>query len=265
MAPDEFQIKVNVSQPGIGELQWSGATDPATLEKAVSLAADDSLMAQGLHRVEVSLPAVDSMARRAVHRAGFRLEGTRRKAFTMPDGSLVDVHLYARLADDIVYGPGGFSGVMNSVLPTKRVIGHVVLRDEAGRILLCDTHYKDDYELPGGVVENHESPRVGAHREVKEELGIDVADLRLVLVDWMPPYLGWDDAMEFIFDGGVLDGDTIASMVKQESEIVALHWVEPADLGDHVSELSARRLTEALALAEGEILYTEDGTPGPRP
>jgi hypothetical protein len=30
----------------------------------------------------------------------------------------------------------GFSGVMNSALPKKRLIAHVVMRDEAGRVLL---------------------------------------------------------------------------------------------------------------------------------
>lgn len=261
----DFSIRVQVVGEGIGQLEWSDPTDAATLEKAVSLAADDSLLGQGLRRVEVSLPAVDRMARRAVHRAGFRLEGVRREAFQLADGTWSDVYLYARLADDIVYGPAGFSGVMNSVLPTKRVIGHVILRRADGRILLCDTHYKDDYELPGGVVEPHESPRAGAARELEEELSITVPQLRLLLVDWMPPYLGWDDALEFIFDGGVLSDAVIATIVKQDSEIAALHWVEPERLGEHVSELSARRLRHALGLAAGQILYTEDGEPGERP
>lgn len=261
----EFSVSVRLAQEGVGELQWSAPTDAETLEKAVSLAADDSLLARGLHRVEVSLPSGDRMAQRAVQKAGFRLEGVRRQAFRLADGSWSDVHLYARLADDIVYGPAGFSGVMNTVLPTKRVIGHVVLRDGRGRVLLCDTHYKADFELPGGVVENHESPREGARREVAEELSLDVTGLRLLVVDWMPPYLGWDDALEFIFDGGVLDDATIGRIVKQESEIAALHWVEPERLGDHVSELSARRLQHALGLAQGQIDYIEDGRPGPRP
>lgn len=261
----EFSIRVQVVGDGVGQLEWSAPTDAATLEKAVSLAADDSLLGEGLRRVEVSLPSADRMARRAVQKAGFRLEGVRRQAFRLADGSFSDVHLYARLADDLVYGPGGFSAVMNTVLPTKRVIGHVVLRRADGRILLCDTHFKDDFELPGGVVEKHESPRVGAQRELEEELSISVADLRLLVVDWMPPYLGWDDALEFIFDGGVLSEETIATIVKQDAEIAALHWVEPERLGDHVSELSARRLRHALDLADGQVDYIEDGRPGERP
>ncbi len=65
----------------------------------------------------MSLPAADAVGRRALQRAGFRLEGVRREAVTLPDGSVGDVAMYARLASDLVYGPGGFTGVMNSVLP----------------------------------------------------------------------------------------------------------------------------------------------------
>ena len=58
---------------------------------------------------------------------------------------------------------------MNSALPRKRVIAHVLIRDEQGRVLLCETQFKADWELPGGIVEPLESPRVGAVREVLEE------------------------------------------------------------------------------------------------
>ena len=58
-----------------------------------------------------------------------------------------------------------------------------------------------DWELPGGIVEPSES--LGSARcEVREELGVDLDIGRLLIVDWMPPYLGWDDAIEMIFDGG---------------------------------------------------------------
>ncbi|PFG67464.1 8-oxo-dGTP pyrophosphatase MutT (NUDIX family) [Propionibacteriaceae bacterium ES.041] len=258
--PGEFTINVQVVDDGIGVLQWNAATDSDTLTRGVGLAADDALIGRGLRRVEVALPSTDAMARRAMHRAGFRREGVRRQALRLANGELDDVVLYARLVDDITTGPSGFSGVMNSVLPTKRVIGHVIFRDSAGRILLCDTHFKADWELPGGVVEPRESPRVGAIREVAEELSLVVDQLRLLVVDWMPPYLGWDDALEFIFDGGVLTPEQIASIVKQDSEIVAVHWVPVERLADHVSELSARRLQIALSLAPGEVALTENGT-----
>jgi len=257
---DEGEFRVQVHVDGhVGVLEWSGATNFDTLSRAVSLAADDALLGHGLVRVEVALPAHDHMALRAVHMAGFRREGRRRQALRLPDGSLADVLLYARLVDDVAYGPGGFSGVMNSVLPRTRTIGHVVFRDAEGRVLLMQTQYKDDWELPGGIVEPHESPRVGAEREVAEELGLQVRLGVPVLVDWMPPLLGWDDALEFLYDGEMLSPAQIAALVPHEGEIKAIHWVEPTDVGAHMTPLAARRV--ALVLSGDGPHFTEHGHP----
>ncbi len=253
---EKFEIKLTVHD-GIGVLEWAGQTDQATLDRGVSLAADDALVGRGVDRVEVQIPSDDRMAMRALHRAGFRREGRRRNAMRGPDGGWRDLLLYARLAIDQVYGPGGFSGVMNSVLPTHRIIGHVLFRDEAGRILLVETTYKDDWELPGGVVEPNETPRAGAEREVLEELGILVRLNQPLVVDWMPPYLGWDDAVEFIFDGGVLDQSVIAQIRLPETEIRAFHWVFEDEMDSHIFSLSARRLHRLLA--GPATIYTEDG------
>lgn len=251
---DQFQVKLTLTD-GVGVLEWAGQVDQETLGRAVSLAADDALLGRGAHRVEVQIPEWDRMAMRALHGARFRREGRRRSAVKGPDGQWGDVFFYARLAVDQVYGPGGFSGVMNSVLPTHRVIGHVLFRDAQGRVLLAQTTYKDDWELPGGVIEPGETPRVGAEREVLEETGLSVQLGQPLVVDWMPPYLGWDDALEFIFDGGVLDADTIHTM-QPDAEIAALHWVHEADLDDHITELSARRIRRLLSGATSR--YTEN-------
>ena len=85
-------------------------------------------------------------------RAWFRLEGVLREALVLPHGGFDDVMFFARLKSDEVLGPTGFSGVMNSALPKKRLIAHVLMRDDAGRLLLCETQFKKDWELPGGIV-----------------------------------------------------------------------------------------------------------------
>lgn len=254
----EFQIKLTVTDE-VGQLDWSDTTDAASLEEAVSAVADDALLGHGLRRLEVSLPASDAMARRAVHRAGFRMEGVRRQALRRSDDDVEDVISYGRLASDVVYGEGSHSGVMNSVLPRKRCIAHVVYRNEAGLILYCQTTFKRDWELPGGVVEHHESPRLGAAREVVEELGVELPIGRLLVADWMPRHLGWDDALELIFDGGVLSDEQIASIRLDQREIADVHWVSAADAAEHLIPLAARRIALIAALGPGETLYTEAG------
>lgn len=254
----DFRVHVDISA-GVGRLRWDQqVVDAATLQRAVSLAADDAIIAHDLRRLQVDLLATDRPARIAVHRCGFRLEGRLRNAQETPDGELVDVLVYARLAVDPVYGAEGFSGVMNSVLPTKRVIGHAVLRNTAGEVLLTETVYKEDWELPGGVVERGETPRRGAEREVLEEIGLEFRFGQPALVDWMPPYLGWDDAVEYIFDGGTLPDDVAAAAVASDAEIRELHWVPRSELRERVTELSARRIELVL---DGYRGMTEDGFP----
>ncbi|HMR50281.1 MAG TPA: NUDIX domain-containing protein [Arachnia sp.] len=249
----DFTVHVDIDG-GLGRLRWDAQLiDADTLERAVSLASDDAILAHEVRRITVELPETDTAARIAVQRCGFRLEGRLRQAYEPVEGQYVDVLVYARLATDPVYGPHGFSGMMDAALPKKRLIGHALFRDQAGRVLLLQTSYKTDWELPGGIVEPGESPRAGCEREIREELGLEVVLGQPLLIDWMPPYLGWSDAVEFIFDGGVVSP---AALRIDGKEILAAHFVAPSEVARHVTALSARRIDALLAGASG---YSEDG------
>jgi 8-oxo-dGTP diphosphatase len=255
----ELALTVQVSEDGTAIFGWSGSVGPELLERAIRAAAEDALAGHGLRRLEVSVPAEDHAARRAVLRAGFRLEGLRREAAKRPDGSYGDICLFARLASDQTHGPHGFSGVMNSALPKKRLIAHVLFRDRLGRVLLCETQFKSDWELPGGIVEPYETPRQGAIREVAEELGIELAVGRLLVVDWMPPYLGWDDAIEMIFDGGLVAEDDLAAWSLQPTEIKRVALVDLDTAARLVTPIAHRRLVLAVSLGPDQMAYTEEG------
>jgi 8-oxo-dGTP diphosphatase len=133
------------------------------------------------------------------------------------------------------------------------------MRDAGDRVLLCETQFKKDWELPGGIVEPLEPPRLGAAREVREELGIDLEVGRLLVVDWMPPYLGWDDAIEMIFDGGIVDENDLAYWSLQPTEIKAVALVDLARAAELITPLAFRRLSLALGLGPDEMAYTEAG------
>lgn len=125
-------------------------------------------------------------------------------------------------------------------------------------MLLAETVYKDDWELPGGVVEPGESPRAGAIREILEEIGLAATLGEPAIVDWMPAWLGWSDAVEFIFDCGVLPVEVASALSPYDSEIRALHWCQQSELAERVSELSARRIA---LVCEGFSGHTENGYP----
>ena len=80
----------------------------------------------------------------------------------------------------------------------------VLLSDDAGRVLLVEPTYKDDWEIPGGGVEADESPYTAAVRELKEELGLPVRPGRLLVTDWVPPRPERTEGLMLVFDGGVL-------------------------------------------------------------
>lgn len=234
----------------------SDESDPASYLRAAWRTAVE----QGAERVELVVGTSDGHLRHAAHRAGFLHEGVLRKGRATPYGA-EDVHLYAIVAGDDHEGPAGFSYVMNAALPRTRVIAHALFRDTDDRVLLLQVSYKNDWELPGGIVERHEPPRRGAEREVLEEIGLERVLGQPLVVDWLPPYIGWDDAVEFIFDGGVLTPDDVAAMMLNDGEIVSAHWLTAREAAGHVSDLAARRLLWIDDVRPTTTTYFEDGRP----
>ncbi|MFZ1410235.1 MAG: NUDIX hydrolase [Micropruina sp.] len=232
------------------------------MSEAIKRAADEGLIRDGLHRVEAVVPAGDRLSRRALQSAGFRFEGLRRKATQQPDGGFGDLAAYSRLAGDDVHGQAGFTGVMNAVLPRKRCIAHVLFWDDHGRICLLETTFKDDWELPGGIVELNESPREGAIREVQEEVGLACSPGEILVVDWLAPYLGWEDAVELIFEGGQLTKETCTQLRPDPHEIRAIHWLTPQEAEPVMAPFARGRLAEAVAAhasSTGTTRYLERG------
>lgn len=139
-----------------------------------------------------------------------------------------------------------FNRRLNERMPTKRLIAQGLVRSPDGRVLLCELTYKDDWDLPGGIVDPGESPAQCVVREVREELGFELAVRSLLAVNWLPPYRGWDDALLCLFDLGVIDPGALAGARLLEREIRAAHWVAPAAVPDHVAPYTAEMLNVVL-------------------
>jgi len=63
--------------------------------------------------------------------------------------------------------------------PQKMIIVKVVIKSDLGNVLLAKPDYKKTWQLPGGGVEDGESPEQAAVREVKEELNLEIAENEL--------------------------------------------------------------------------------------
>ncbi|WP_327110875.1 NUDIX hydrolase [Streptomyces sp. NBC_01341] len=147
-------------------------------------------------------------------------------------------------------------------LPRKRVAAGVLFFDPEGRVLLVDPVYKDLWEIPGGAVEENESPRAGAVREIKEELGLEWEPGRLLGVDWRGPRPGRSEGLAYVFDGGVLSGDRLARVRLQPEELGGMEFVAVGRVRERLVERLAVRVEACVRAREhGLTVYLEYGVP----
>ncbi|MCF3167518.1 NUDIX hydrolase [Streptomyces californicus] len=131
-----------------------------------------------------------------------------------------------------------------------------LFRDAEGRVLLVEPNYREGWALPGGTVESDagESPRQGARRETAEEIGLDIAPGRLLVVDWVQG-AGRPPIVAYLYDGGVLDADRLAAIRIQQEELLSWRLVAPADLDGYLLGSLHGRVRAAL-----EVLTSGSGT-----
>jgi ADP-ribose pyrophosphatase YjhB (NUDIX family) len=245
-------LRVETVADGVARISWprDEVVDVVRRELAAALT--------GHARVEALVDPADETTQRTATRAGMHREGIMRGVTV--DGRIVDRIVYARLVSDApLDDPSSFRAILNSFLPRKRAISQMLLRDDAGRVLMCQLTYKRDWDLPGGVVEVGESPQEAVSRELDEELGVRIEAGRLLLTDWLPPWSGWDDALCLVFDGGVHAEALTRRMVLDAREIRSAVFCTLDEVDEHATDFTARRVRAALAAFEGGVGYTESG------
>ncbi|KJK54983.1 NUDIX domain-containing protein [Saccharothrix sp. ST-888] len=98
----------------------------------------------------------------------------------------------------------------------------VLLTDPDGNVLLLKASYRDSWLYPGGVIDQGESPEQCAARELREETGLSIQSLRLVVVEWRDPLPEQGQqahpAVQFMFDGGTVSA---GSVIHPQAEEVA--------------------------------------------
>ena len=145
-------------------------------------------------------------------------------------------------------------------LPKKRMAAGVLIRDAQGRVLIVKPIYRADWLIPGGHIEADESPRTAAIREAREEIGLDIAAARLLLVDYQHAHGDTTESMQFIFDGGMLTTEQMAQIALPADELSEWRMVAL----DIAIQLLAPKLAQRVqwAYAHGDQLtYMEDGVP----
>lgn len=142
-------------------------------------------------------------------------------------------------------------------MPRKRIGAGIVAVDGLMRVLLVEPTYKTNWEVPGGLVELGEPPRLAVARECREELSFDVSIGRLLVMDWVPPRRLPDDGLMLLFAAGPID----TSQIKlPPEELQSWLWCDADMMQQRLSDFMFRRIQAALtAITTGTVAELENG------
>ena len=148
-------------------------------------------------------------------------------------------------------------------LPKKQMAAGALFFNKSGELLILHPIYKDRWEIPGGMIEKDESPRFALIREIKEELGLSVDVQQMLVCDYWRAADGRPDNLQFVFCGGILSDEQIASIRPEEKEIGSYEFVS-VESADDMKKLAERervgpRVVLALeALKHNQCYYLEE-------
>ena len=142
-------------------------------------------------------------------------------------------------------------------LPRKRVGAGVLLLNPIGEMLLVEPVYKPHWSIPGGVVDADESPWKACQREVFEEIGLELASLKLLCVSWtFTP--SKRESLQFLFDGGELSPQDCMAVLPNPKELQAAEFLAPQQALPKLAEPLRSRVWHGLmAQKSGNTVYLE--------
>jgi ADP-ribose pyrophosphatase YjhB (NUDIX family) len=131
-------------------------------------------------------------------------------------------------------------------LATQYAATGALITDPAGRVLLVKPNYRDHWLLPGGMVDDGETPEDACARELKEELGLDLTAGRLLVVDWAPPRGKRPRPIAyFLFDCGTIDDPDQIRL--QDDELDNYAFLDLDEATTRLLPIAADRLPAAVA------------------
>ena len=135
----------------------------------------------------------------------------------------------------------------------------MIFFNEKEEFLILKPDYKPSWLIPGGSNDDNESPLACAQRETAEEIGIHGKELRLVGVYHSPRKGIHADSLKFVFFGGVLTDEEIASITLQHEELEAYAF-NPLDEAVPMLSSSLQKCIPACvnAIRAGGVAYLEE-------
>lgn len=133
-------------------------------------------------------------------------------------------------------------------LPQKRMAAGCVFVNTENKVLLVKPTYKEGWEIPGGVVEDNESPKTCCEREILEEIGLTVTVKKLLIVDYnsYPHERHKTESLMFIFDGGVLSDNDLSAISLCEDELSEWQLFSVDNLPPEMNHSLRNRIIQAI-------------------
>lgn len=119
-----------------------------------------------------------------------------------------------------------------------------IITDSENRVLVCQRHDYDLWNLPGGGMEQGESPWEAIKREVKEEIGVEVAVHRLVGIYSKPD----KNEIVFVFTCSISNGTPSLS-----DEVKEINYFTLEELPKNTVPKQVERIKDYLNQVESGI------------
>lgn len=124
------------------------------------------------------------------------------------------------------------------------------------QVLMVGTHYKQHWDIPGGVIDEGEMPIEAAVRECKEELGIYAIPGRLLTQSTVRLANG-NVLVAWIFKG---DPEATEGFVPDGQEVIEAAWLGSTDriAKTQTAPILSQRIRDAIyALYNDTVIYSE--------
>ncbi len=116
----------------------------------------------------------------------------------------------------------------------KGLIVHTIISNDQGEVLILQRSKKNDvlpeyWDVPGGTLEDGEDPAVGAIREIKEEAGLDISNVKLFFQKSNIDTSKNKQFVTLIFHAKTSNTNAVINPEEHD----ALAWIKPADVGTY--------------------------------
>jgi 8-oxo-dGTP diphosphatase len=151
-------------------------------------------------------------------------------------------------------------GYSYETMAKKRMTASALFLNKTGEVLIVKPTYRPDWLLPGGLVEEYESPRKACAREIQEELNLTISFTQLLCIEYLSEDSKQTESVQFVFYGGLLEEVQLPSITLPEAELSEYRFVPREEAQRLLSCKLAKRLPYCFkALKENTTLYLEDG------